>query len=141
MNAKLQSTEAASGSHGDRPGGLLAWQWDLYTRGHQTRRNLLIHILAVPLFLASSVGLVIGLALGQPLALLLLLPMVAAVAAQGRGHRGEPVAAVPFRSPFDGMARLFVEQCITFPRFVLSGGWGRAWRQTASERRSGRDGA
>jgi len=29
-------------------------------------------------------------------------------------------------------ARIFLEQWITFPRFVLSGGWYHAWRARAA---------
>jgi hypothetical protein len=54
--------------------------------------------------------------------------MFGALAAQGRGHRTEANAPVPFRSPFDFVARFFVEQWVTFPRFVLGGGFARAWR-------------
>jgi len=31
-----------------REGGLLAWQWSQYVPGHRDRRNLLVHILTVP---------------------------------------------------------------------------------------------
>jgi hypothetical protein len=50
------------------------------------------------------------------------------IALQGRGHRGEPVPPVPFSSSGNALARIFLEQWITFPRFVLSGGWSRALR-------------
>jgi hypothetical protein len=33
--------------------GLLAWQWEGYARYHQSRVNLLLHVLLVPLFLAT----------------------------------------------------------------------------------------
>ncbi|MFY0580939.1 hypothetical protein ACN28S_47860 [Cystobacter fuscus] len=57
--------------------------------------------------------------------------MVGAMAAQGRGHRMESVAPVPFRGPWDVLARIFAEQWVTFPRFVLSGGFARARRANA----------
>jgi hypothetical protein len=43
-------------------------------------------------------------------------------------HRFEPEPPAPFRSRLDFAARLFSEQWVTFPRFVLSGGFARAWR-------------
>jgi len=49
------------------------------------------------------------------------------VVAQGRGHKLETTAPAPFRGPADVAARLFVEQWITFPRFVFSGQFARAW--------------
>jgi len=58
--------------------GLLAWQWQGYSRYHQSRANLLGRIVLVPLFLAGNVPL--------------------------------------------------IEQWITFPRFVLTGGWWRGVR-------------
>jgi hypothetical protein len=57
-----------------------------------------------------------------------LVGMVGAMAAQGRGHKLETTAPVPFRGPLDVVSRIFVEQWVTFPRFVLSGGLARAWR-------------
>jgi hypothetical protein len=57
--------------------------------------------------------------------------MVGAVALQGRGHRLEGVAPIPFRGPIDVVSRIFVEQWVTFPRYVLSGGLARAWRATS----------
>jgi hypothetical protein len=53
--------------------------------------------------------------------------MVAAILLQGRGHAIEVTRPVPFEGPLDVVARLFAEQWVTFPRYVLSGGLGRAW--------------
>lgn len=110
---------------------LLAWQWGLYADGHRDRRNLLIHVATVPLFEAGVLLALASLWLG-PLALagLLLLPL--AMALQGRGHRRERVGPVPFTGPVDVVSRIFTEQLITFPRFVLSGQFARAWRESAS---------
>ena len=47
------------------------------------------------------------------------------LALQGRGHKMEAVPPVPFESPANAMSRLLAENLITFPRFVLSGGWYR----------------
>lgn len=52
-----------------------------------------------------------------------------AVALQGRGHRLEPVPPEPFSGPLNVVSRLFFEQWVTFPRFVVSGGWGAALRR------------
>lgn len=48
------------------------------------------------------------------------------LAVQGRGHGREPVAAEPFTGPLNAIARIVLEQWLTFPRFVLSGAWMRA---------------
>jgi hypothetical protein len=109
---------------------LLRWQWEGYPKYHQTRPNLLIHIVAVPLFLFGSVALV-----GAIVRLSLLLLAVGAacilvaVALQGHGHRSEPVPPEPFSGPLNFVSRLFLEQWVTFPRFVLSGGWLGALRK------------
>jgi uncharacterized membrane protein YGL010W len=109
-----------------REGGIMAWQWQGYDRNHRDRGNLLLHFVAVPAFIAGTLASITLLyhrqwfAAGIALAL-----MVAAFAVQGLGHKREAEAPVPFNGPGDFLARVFVEQFITFPRFVLSGGWMR----------------
>ena len=55
-----------------------------------------------------------------------------AVAMQGRTHGKEEVAPVPFAGPLDVVGRVLVEQLFTWPRYVLSGNFGRAWRASAA---------
>lgn len=130
------------------PLALARWQWADYSENHRTKRNLRIHIVAVPLFLAGNVGAVVGLVMGidvlrelsaegiDPwwlvLPVLLMLPglllSAGAMAVQGAGHKGEAKAPKPFTGPLNVMGRIFMEQWVTFPRFVLSGGWTRALR-------------
>lgn len=108
---------------------LLAWQWDGYERYHQSRANLLMHIVVVPMFLAANVSLLACLATRLWWgALASLVLMVVSIAVQGRGHKIETVPPVPFSSAGNAVARLLLEQWVTFPRFVLSGGWLRALR-------------
>jgi hypothetical protein len=111
-------------------GQLLRWQWEGYPRYHQSRVNLLIHIVAVPLFLLGTVTLVVA-AVEVSLVLLAVAIgcIVVAVALQGRGHRLEAVPPEPFSGPLNFVSRLFLEQWVTFPRFVISGGWGAALRK------------
>jgi hypothetical protein len=40
---------------------LLEWQWSDYSAKHQDRTNLLLHIIAVPLFELAVIALVVGL--------------------------------------------------------------------------------
>jgi len=111
---------------------LLGWQWQGYTTYHHSRFNLLIHIVAVPLFLAGNIGLIAAIFKGAPWAAIVsLAAMVLSIAVQGRGHLAEAVPSVPFTSPANAVSRILLEQWITFPRFVLSGGWLRALRQQA----------
>ena len=113
-----------------REPNLLAWQWSLYSDGHRDRRNLLVHILTVPLFISGTLTL-----LTAPLTRNLvqaacgLLAMVFAMVMQGRTHRLERQPPVPFEGPLDVAGRIFSEQWITFPRYVLSGRFFEAWRQ------------
>jgi hypothetical protein len=111
-------------------GELLSWQWAGYPRNHQSRANLLLHIVAVPLFLLGNVALVTGIImLSWAVAVGGLAAMVVSVAVQGRGHKIEVNPPEPFTGPTNAVSRIFLEQWVTFPRFVLSGGWERALRQ------------
>ena len=111
---------------------LLAWQWNLYPAGHRDRTNLAIHIVTQLLFVAGLAAAIAALPVGRSWLLAAgPVAMVIAIVLQGRGHRREATAPVPFEGPLDVVARLFVEQLVTFPRFVLSGGWVRAWRASS----------
>jgi len=111
---------------------LLAWQWNLYSVNHRDRRNLLLHILSVPFFQAGTLMLI-----GSPLVSWTFAPaglgmMVVVMIMQGRGHKLEKDPPVPFRGPLDVIGRILLEQWVNFPRFVLSGGWEKAWRAAAA---------
>jgi hypothetical protein len=113
---------------------LLERQWAGYGDAHRDRLNLGLHAATVPVFWAGTCALALAPVthLGGAIAglLALLLPVIA----QGRGHRGEARAPAPFRGPGDFLARIFAEQWITFPRYVLTGGFARAWREAGAER-------
>ena len=112
---------------------LLRWQWAGYPRYHQSRANLVVHVLVVPLFLAANILLVVALARAWWLAVLLsLAAMAVSIALQGRGHGQEAVPPEPFTGPLNAVARIFLEQWITFPLFVFSGGWWKAMRNAAA---------
>jgi hypothetical protein len=114
---------------------LLRWQWDGYARYHRSRANLLLHIVVVPLFLLGSIALVVALARASwLLGVGSIVAIVVSLAAQGRGHGREPVPPEPFSGPVNAAARLLCEQWITFPRFVLSGGWLAALRRADASR-------
>ncbi len=111
-------------------GQLLRWQWEGYPKYHQSRANLLIHIVAVPLFLLGTVALVVAVVQFSLVLLAVAIGcIVVAVALQGRGHRLERVPPEPFSGPLNFVSRLFLEQWVTFPRFVISGGWAAALRK------------
>jgi hypothetical protein len=56
--------------------------------------------------------------------------MIVSVILQGRGHKIEVNPPEPFTGPKNAVSRIFLEQWVTFPRFVLSGGWRRALNAT-----------
>ncbi|GAB3628406.1 hypothetical protein PTE30175_01759 [Pandoraea terrae] len=108
---------------------LVKRQWLDYARTHRSRRNLLVHLAAVPAFVAANTALVTALLLGMWIAATLsLAAMAASLAWQGRCHRGEPERPEPFSGPAEALVRILIEQWVTFPRFAFSGGWTRALR-------------
>jgi uncharacterized membrane protein YGL010W len=110
--------------------GLLARQFSGYPAAHGDRRNLLIHALTVPLFLLGNCALVAAPLVSGWLGLGGLALTAAAFGLQGRGHALESRRPAPFNGPLNAVLRVLGEQWITFPRFVLSGGFARAWRGT-----------
>lgn len=113
-------------------GPFFAWQLRLYPDNHTRRTTLLVHAITVPLFWLGLAELI-----AAPLARLWILAVsglvnvLIAVVLQGRMHKRETVPPVPFLGPGDAVKRLLLEQLVTFPRFVLSGGFARAWRASA----------
>lgn len=106
---------------------LVAWQWSDYSEKHKNHVNLLIHIIAVPLFWLGTAALLTGiwqntnsLILTSPLLL------VFSFILQGLGHRLEIETPAPFGGPLDFIRRFLTEQFVNFPRFVLSGIWYRS---------------
>jgi hypothetical protein len=97
--------------------------------------NLLVHLVAVPLFQAGTLILVVGVGVRSALDIGIgLACLVAGVLIEGRGHAREREAPAPFDGPLDFVSRFVVEQWITFPRFVLSGAWRRNFRAAAVPR-------
>lgn len=110
-----------------RDSGLLDWQFASYGESHQDRSNLALHIVAVPVFMAGTLAVLASPAVSLWLAPIGLAAMATSMAVQGKGHAHEAVAPAAFAGPLDVITRIFAEQWITFPRFVLSGGFARAW--------------
>jgi hypothetical protein len=111
---------------------LLSRQWQSYAQYHQSRSNVLLHIVAVPVFMIANALLVVALVRGAWVASVAALAMMAgSTIAQGRGHRLEINRPEPFTGALNVVGRILAEQWLTFPRFVLSGGWSRVLRQPA----------
>jgi hypothetical protein len=127
----IMNAAKVSGASDTSEGGLLARQWAHYHEVHAARRNLAIHIATVPMFLAGTLAAVASPFVAWWLAPAGLVGMIAAVAAQGKGHAIEANPPLPFRSGAEAVGRIFFEQWFTFPRYVLTGRFARAWRASA----------
>ncbi|TBW02613.1 hypothetical protein E0E52_16370 [Azotobacter chroococcum] len=102
-------------------------QWQHYEDCHHNRTNLALHMLALPLFVVACLVLASALLQRDLLTLILGgLGLSAALALIAQGHHFE--AGADPRHPENSVSHLLVEQFLTFPWFVLSGAWRRAWR-------------
>ena len=103
---------------------LLRWQWSGYPRYHTRLTNLLLHVVAVPLFEVGTVLVLAGaFKISFPLLVVGAACILLSMIVQGRGHKLEAVPPEPFTGPGNFIGRLLLEQWINFPRFVLSGKW------------------
>ena len=107
-------------------GQLLRWQWQGYRHTHSSHANLVIHVITVPAFLLGTLAVVYAIVtLSGWWAVAGVLAMATAMALQGMGHRLEPSAPAPFTGLGNAASRIFLEQWVTFPRYLLSGAWRR----------------
>lgn len=105
---------------------LLEWQWSRYDASHRNRNNLLIKIVVVPLFWIGAVNFVVPLVFaGLVHALGGAILMAASLFLQAKGQEMEGRPPEPSGDARDFVRRVVAEQFVTFPRFVLSGGWWR----------------
>ena len=113
--------------------------WADYRRVHADRRNLVVHLIAVPLFAASFVAALIFVARADYASgIVALLLALVAMFLQGRGHKLEAEAPLPFTGAANFLRRWFTEQFVTFPLFLLSGRW---WQQFCAAREQPDDAA
>jgi len=88
---------------------------------HRDTRNLLIHLLAVPLFVIGHL-LIIAAILGRPWFLhAAVLCIVVSLALQKFGHSLEQTQVPPFLGPRDFIRRIYAEQFFNYWRFLISG--------------------
>ena len=102
---------------------LVDWAWRETPPVHKDRKNLLIHIVAVPLFVAGHVLLVLAMIHSWWLAVVALAILAISVVLQGIGHSLENQQVPAFTGPRDFLRRLYAEQFCNFWRFVISGQW------------------
>ena len=105
---------------------LTNWQWQGYARNHKNPLNLMLHVFVVPIFWVGTMLIPSALFLGDAAVWIGGIFMAISVALQGLGHRMEEAPPEPFKGFGDFLSRILVEQYVTFPRFVVSGGWSRA---------------
>jgi hypothetical protein len=102
---------------------LLSWAWSETPPVHKNTTNLLIHVVAVPLFVLGHVLLVGGLIVNPWLLAGAVLSIVVSLAAQKYGHSLEHNQVHAFIGAGDFIRRLYAEQFCNFWRFLLSGQW------------------
>ena len=101
--------------------------WNDYERVHADRRNLLNHLLAVPLFVIALPVALISVARGEwILAAVSVLAAIGSTVLQGFGHAKEANQPKPFNSLLNFLQRWLSEQYFQFPVFLITGRW---WRQ------------
>lgn len=116
---------------------LLEWQWGYYANVHRDRRSLAIHLATNPLFIAGVIAVPAGLITLQWLTVVFgVVVMPLAIFLQGLGHKMEKEQPPALKGPLDVIGRIFAEQLITFPRYVLGGKLLDAWLATDSPRSS-----
>ena len=113
----------------------IADQLRAYPRVHESRFNLAIHVIAVPLFWIGLAALALSGSNGLIFAAYGAGAIFASVALQGLGHRFEREAAEPFSGPLNFIYRLTKESLLLFPIFAFSGNLAKAWRGHAAHRR------
>ena len=101
-----------------------------YSSFHKNRINLMIHIVAIPIFVVSFLYLVWTLLTFQILSTgIAFAGILLSFILQIVGHYREPNPPRPFLGPGDFFKRIITEQFVTFPIFVWTGLWWKNLRQ------------
>lgn len=116
-------------------GELVAWAWRETPPVHENRTNLLIHLVAVPIFALGHVVVAIGiLAWSAWLVVSGVALVVLSLVAQKQGHALERQPVHTFASGKDFLRRLYAEQFCNFWRFLFSGRWYASFRAAEPRR-------
>ncbi len=111
---------------------LLSWAWRETPPVHKNGTNLLIHIVAVPLFVLGHILLVAGILINPWLLVAAIPSIVVSLAAQRVGHSLERDQVPPFTGAGDFLRRIYAEQFCNFWRFLFSGQWYASFQASRS---------
>ena len=111
---------------------LVDWAWRETPPVHKNSANLLIHLVAVPLFALGHFLIVAGIFTGPWVSVTGILNSVASLAAQKFGHSLEQTPVHAFTGAADFFRRLYAEQFCNFWRFLFSGQWYASLRASQS---------
>jgi hypothetical protein len=109
-------------------GELLSWAWTETPPVHRNRINLLLHIVAVPMFVFAHILLLAAIFIKWWLAIAGVAFIAVSLWLQKIGHSLEQQPVIPFESLGDFVRRLYAEQFLNFWRFLLTGRWYAALR-------------
>jgi hypothetical protein len=111
-------------------------QWNDYSERHRNKTNLIIHVVTVPLVWLAAIEVAGALLLmligvgGLKIFVWALIMVAIALFAQNYGNQMEAVKPPPLTNAKDFAINAAAEQFVTFPRFVLTGGWLRNFQAT-----------
>lgn len=99
-----------------------------YSRFHRNRTNLLIHMVAVPVFMLANVSLLVGLVQFETTRIVVSAGFIAlSLGLQKLGHSMEATLPETFAGAGDFLKRIYSEQFFRFWAFVVDGAWLRNW--------------
>ena len=113
---------------------LVAWAWRETPPVHKNAGNLVIHLVAVPLFVFGHTLVLPCVLLGWWRALAGFLCVAISIAVQGFGHSLERQQVHPFTGSRDFLRRLYAEQFYNFWRFLFTGRWYLSFKARLDER-------
>ena len=113
-------------------GELLSWAWIETPPVHRNRINLLLHIVAVPMFVLAHVLVLAAFFAKGWLAIASIALIATSLWLQKIGHSLEQQPVIPFESLGDFVRRLYAEQFVNFWRFLFTGRWYAAFTSRGS---------
>ncbi len=92
-----------------------------YILNHWSKKNLIIHIFAVPIFIISNISILYWIFQLNIIVILLSFWLIwFSLLLQWKWHKLETNKPKKFSSKWDFIKRIYIEQFITFPLFLIS---------------------